>query len=191
MTIKTGPPPFMTRAGFRQRLVVREDWRNARYNDPDGNPTIGVGHLLHPDDETQYWTDAQVEHHLRRDTELAVRGACSVLNTYGQTARAQWVQQSWDDGKVEPRAFALIDLAFNMGPVRLRGFSGMFRAIGRGDWIRAGDELLFINPDATVRKQTPYAAKTGIRAADNAYMLRTGQFPMWPERQPHRAGERP
>lgn len=33
-------------------LAIAEDWRNVVYNDIDGSPTIGVGHLLTPSERT-------------------------------------------------------------------------------------------------------------------------------------------
>lgn len=164
------------------RFIVNEEWRNARYADSLGNPTIGVGHLLHVDDDTtQYWTDSRVAWHLRQDIELAVRNACRAAHDNGLDFLAAALQRNWDHDEIGPTDLALIDMAFTLGAGGLARFHGMWGALKRDNRIRAGDEVLFVDPDAFPAKavSTPYAMQTGHRARDNAYMIRTRTFPDW------------
>jgi lysozyme len=71
---------------------------------------------------------------------------------------------------IEPRRAVIVDLCFNPGPTRLKGFLKMLAAIKRGDWKAAHDELL----------DSLYAKQVKTRATMNASVLLTG---LWPEDQ--------
>ena len=63
---------------------------------------------------------------------------------------------------VRQRAF--VDLCFNLGLPKLRGFVRLLAAAERGDWMAVSDELL----------TSSYAEQVGRRAVTLAAMLRTG-----------------
>lgn len=94
-----------------------------------------------------------------------------------------------------PRQIALMDFAYNNG-----GFSKFPRfvaAVKAGDWQRAHDELLYVNPDAIAKAmakliengaapgvviagrnhRTAYYEQTGKRAETNAYIILHGEMP--------------
>lgn len=64
------------------------------------------------------------------------------------------------------RKIVLIDMAYNLGIVRLSGFKKMLAALDRGDYKLAADEML----------DSRYAAQTKGRARRNAFMMRTGEW---------------
>ncbi len=68
----------------------------------------------------------------------------------------------------DARQNAFIELSFNLGAARLRGFVHMLAAIARKDWETAANELLASKWAGQVKKD---------RAQRLAGMLRTGEFP--------------
>lgn len=67
----------------------------------------------------------------------------------------------------EPRQAALIDMAFNLGQPRLAGFHNMITAVLAGDWDTAAREAL----------DSEWAHQVGVRAVEDAEILRTGNWP--------------
>lgn len=176
-------PMTLPGSAFANLLVHREEWRNKRYIDPRGFPTIGVGHLLHADDDTtQYWSNAQVQHHLEQDIQLAVRGAALAGRDNGLDHLPEIIERRWRQDEIDPVCWALIDMAFGLGRRGLAAFGGLWKALKRTEMVltdgsdRAGDEVLYVSPDADPRVETPYLRQVKGRARDNAQMIRTGRF---------------
>lgn len=117
------------------------------YKDVVGVLTIGYGHNLERGIST-----AAADFLLRDDIDTAVREV--------KAAFAWWWKLN------DARQYVLVDMAFNIGVPRLRGFKKMLAAIERGDYATAAAELL----------DSKYARTVGRRATENARILESGDF---------------
>ena len=63
------------------------------------------------------------------------------------------------------RRAVLMDMLFNMGLLRVSQFKKMFRALRRGDYETASEEML----------DSKWANQVGIRAVELAEMMKTGE----------------
>jgi GH24 family phage-related lysozyme (muramidase) len=116
-----------------------EGWREAPYNDPTNNATIGFGHLIHmgpvtAHDKAEWGTLSQADgiHLLQRDATLA-SNAIDHYITHPLT---------------QPQRDALISFAFNCGGGALNGSVGQAVNAGQdptsalGQWVHSGKTLL-------------------------------------------------
>jgi lysozyme len=116
-----------------------EGWRDAPYNDPTNNATIGFGHLIHmgpvtAHDKAEWGTLSQADgiHLLQRDATLA-SNAIDHYITHPLT---------------QPQRDALISFAFNCGGGALNGSVGQAVNAGQdptstlGQWVHSGKTLL-------------------------------------------------
>lgn len=134
------------RDALRQQLTRHEGVRLLPYVDTAGKVTIGIGRNL---------TDRGItEAEARQFLDADINTALSDLSTF-----------PWFAGLDVVRQRALIDLCFNIGLPRLKGFVKLLAALERHDWDAASVELL----------NSAYAAQVGQRARTLAAMLRTGQ----------------
>ena len=116
-------------------IVANEGWRNNMYLDGNGNPTIGIGHKITPNDRlSSQISDSQVNQLYARDYQTARNGAMASAANHGV---------NWDS--LSPtRQTVLTDMAFNMGAAGgggLDGFNNMWGAIRNQDWATAGKEV--------------------------------------------------
>jgi GH24 family phage-related lysozyme (muramidase) len=128
------------------------------YPDPltRGSPwTIGLGHTGPDVQQDTVWTEDHCWHVFYNDYAVAASAAPGILGV------STWALLE------EPRKAALVDLCFNMGPVKLQGFHHMLDAIRRSDWPEAKAELL----------DSAYATEVKTRAETNATTLLTGEWP--------------
>jgi lysozyme len=128
------------------------------YPDPltGGEPfTIGLGHTGADVKRDSVWPEDQCLHAFAND--YAVAGAAA-LHVVGADV---WARLN------EARRAVLTDMAFNIGPARLRGFVKMLAAIRTGDWTEAAAQML----------DSAYARQVKRRAQTNAKTLLTGEMP--------------
>lgn len=72
----------------------------------------------------------------------------------------------------QARKNVILDLLFNMGISKLRGFPFMLRCLKIGDWERASLELMYGNVEKGILSH--YYQQVGQRAIDNVEKLRKG-----------------
>lgn len=149
------------------------------YPDSLGNPTAGIGHLMPPG--TKIGTPI-TEHQSRawfaEDFDEAYAAALVFLIVRGGgAASADEMKRQWNADDLDSRHAALIDVAFVLGSSKLLKFEGLGRAWKAKDWERAGEELLFVDPDARPLKRTPYHEEDKYRARDNGYRIDTNEEP--------------
>ena len=136
---------------LRRQLIVHEGYRRTPYHCTAGILTIGIGRNL--DDvgidreEARYLLDRDIA---RATDDLASFGWFHVLDVIRQRA--------------------LIDMRFQLGPSRFRGFAKMIAALARQDYAMAAAEAL---DSKWARFDTPGRAQTV------AAMLRTGDVAAW------------
>jgi len=136
----------------KARVRGSERLRLKVYTDTTGNPTIGWGHKLLPDETLTEIGSLCAERMLNVDFDKHVAGALT--------------HPCWSDDLAVGRQAALIDIAYNMGPDWWREFTITTEHMKNGRWDAAGDTLLV----------SKYANQVRQRAVDNATMLRTGEF---------------
>lgn len=128
---------------IRDYIKSHEGFRDSVYNDTSGVPTIGWGHNLH-----KKLSKNILERIFEFDLEEAYS---SVYDTVGPI--------SMQDGY---RYIAIVDMMFNLGQNKFSEFKKMIEAIKNKDWEKAADEAL----------NSRWARQVGIRAVNDAYMLR-------------------
>jgi len=118
--------------------------------------TIGVGRNIDPgDDEVSQGlglSEDEIDYLLENDI---IRVAQELHSEY-----------SWFPGLDEARRDAMVDISFNLGQTRLRGFRNALAAMGEGDWEEASEQFL----------DSRWAVQVGDRAAELAEMIRTGEY---------------
>ncbi|MDY0274783.1 MAG: glycoside hydrolase family protein [Desulfomicrobium sp.] len=139
-----------------EELIIDEGIRLRRYKCTAGVWTIGVGHVilisdnLGPDEAVSLeWCGRT----LRQDI-LKAWSACVKIFSI-------WTLEQM----TEPRQRALVNMAFQLGETKLRGFKKMIAAINAGDWETAKKECL----------DSKYATQAKKRAQRVAEVLRTGK----------------
>ena len=120
-------------------ITKEEGSRNKAYKDSKGLWTIGVGHLIKPDEQhliTATLTDEQVEELLRNDLKW-----CS-----------EAVESSVKVPLTQPQFDALYSLCFNIGETAFRK-STVVRKLNENDLKGAADAILMWNKPAVLQKR--------------------------------------
>jgi lysozyme len=104
------------------QLALHEGRRAKPYTDTVGKLTIGVGRNL----TDKGLSDSEIDYLLMND----IRECTDDLKTF------LW----WDDLD-EVRRNVLIDMRFNLGPSRFRGFKATLAAVAMGDYVTASDQM--------------------------------------------------
>ncbi len=136
-----------------QKLInmIRSDegFINRLYVDSEGFRTIGIGFCLDkaalPEPVAFYWCGFILDGLRER-----INNNQSIGQTYKQLS--------------EPRQWAVINMAYQMGVSGLCGFLNMWDALDRGDYEKAAEEAL----------DSVWARQTKKRAGRIAEILRTG-----------------
>ena len=131
-----------------QLIKRHEGLRLKPYADTEGHLTIGYGRALN----IVGISDDEAEMMLRHD----------VANAVGKLSRLDWFR-SLD----EVRAAALVDMAFNLGWLKLLGFTHFLDAVKRKDFETAAREMI----------DSRWAGQVGTRATELAGMIREGAWP--------------
>ena len=129
------------------------------YEDIFGNPTVGVGFLL---------TRADAPALLQRcgaNYQRVVGGLDDLteaqsrwLLQYCAIEVVEWLTQIFPlfNAFTQPRQVALLDMGFNLGETKFRGFKEMIACILAGDWAGAADQALHSHWAAEVPSRAAY-----------------------------------
>lgn len=112
-----------------------------------GNLTIGIGHNL-------------------SGRPLSDRAMAQILDDDYEEALRDLVGFAWFKGLNDARRAALLDLRFNVGATRFRGFERMIAALENGNFVAAAIEMF----------DSKWARQVGERAQDDSNLLRTGDW---------------
>jgi lysozyme len=140
--------------------IQEEGFRGKKYKDSRGINTIGIGFNLQDSSiramipkDVLYGRRAMTKEEavviFKKAYSKAIAGARSVA------------QNSWDKMSEHQRK-ALIDLTYNMGYTKVRGFDKMVDAIHKKDWERASKEML----------NSKYAEQVPNRARRNSILIK-------------------
>ena len=136
-------------------IKASEGCRLTAYRDTRGVLTIGWGYTGQDVVEGMTWTQEQADAALLERYDIACEDA------------AHCVGLGWGD-PTKPRPAAIIDMAYNLGRIRLGMFHHMIAALQAEDWQTAEVEAL----------SGPWHAQVGRRANRDADILLTGNWPI-------------
>jgi len=118
--------------------------------------TIGVGRNIDAGDNGRSrglgLSDDEVDYLLRNDIDRVTEELDD--------------EYSWFAGLNNARSDAMIDISFNLGQTRLRGFRKALEAMESGDWEEAGKQFL----------DSRWADQVGNRATELTEIIRTGEY---------------
>lgn len=139
-----------------ERLIKEgEGFRENQYMDTTGHRTIGYGYNV-DEPRVRKLLGANTQH---IPQEVADRLLPQLIGTAENDARA-YMGSGFDQLSPERRA-VLVDMSYNLGGNKLRGFHDMQAALNAGDWKRAGAEMMDSN----------YAKQTKGRAVRNSDLM--------------------
>jgi len=127
--------------------------RHALYKCPAGKWTIGWGHNLEDNGVPETIAIALLE--------------CDLAQAISDLRRSQFVSNSTWELLGDVRQNVLIEMCFNLGISRLRGFKKMAAALAAGDFVAAAIEMM----------NSAWYKQTGERAFRLVLMMETGEWP--------------
>jgi lysozyme len=136
----------MDRERLRGQLMLHEGLRRFPYTDTVGKLTIGVGRNL-------------------TDVGLSASESMFLLDNDIEECLKDLSTFPWFDGLGDVRQRVIVDMRFNLGPNKFRGFKNTLAAVARGDYHAA----------ATGMSRSLWARQVGRRAVRLATMMRTGE----------------
>ena len=135
---------------LREMLRRHEGVRNFVYMCSEGYETIGVGRNIA--DSGLGLSDDEVDYLLDND----IKRVREELND----------EYYWFGALNDARQEAMIDISFNLGQTRLRGFKKALDAMSTEDFDRAADEFM----------DSKWSEQVGNRATEVTEMIRTGEY---------------
>ena len=118
--------------------------------------TIGVGRNIDAGDNGRSrglgLSDDEVDYLLRNDIDRVVEELDD--------------EYSWFAGLNDARSDAMVDISFNLGQTRLRGFRKALEAMEFGDWEEASKQFL----------DSRWSEQVGNRATELTEIIRTGEY---------------
>ena len=133
-----------------EMLRKHEGVRDKVYLCSAGYETIGVGRNISEDGLGL--SDDEIDYLLNNDIK---RGREELTEEY-----------YWFAGLDEARQDAMIDISFNLGQTRLRGFVKSLEAMAREDFDTAADEFM----------DSKWSDQVGDRAVEVTEIIRTGEY---------------
>jgi len=135
----------------RHEGEVITNGRHVSYKCPAGHWTIGIGRNIDPESGIGL-SDDEVDYLLQNDIERCIKELSSEYAWFGDL----------DDVRRE----AVINIFFNLGATRFRGFKNAIAAMEEGEYARASTEFL----------DSRWAKQVGGRALELADIIRTGEY---------------
>ena len=141
---------------LRDTLNRHEGFELEVYLDSEGNPTVGRGHLVLPEDNLKVGdtiTEEQAEAFYEKDIDNARQVA------------ENFVPNVWGDLS-QQRQNVLTNMSFNLGGPRLNKFEGLKGALQVGDYNLASDEMM----------DSIWSGQVGRRADNLAYRMENDKW---------------
>ena len=136
---------------LREMLKRHEGVRTHAYEDHLGYVTVGVGRCL-DENVGLGLSDEEIDYLLMNDIHTCRRELESAYD--------------WFEDLDSVRQEALIDLSFNIGQTRLRGFVKALGHMADGNYTEAGDEFY----------DSKWATQVGDRALEICQMIKSGEY---------------
>lgn len=135
----------------RHEGVVKTNGRHVAYKCSAGYWTLGIGRNVDPNGGTGL-SDDEVDYLLENDIERVIKELSSEYRWFNQL----------DDVRKD----AMIDISFNLGATRLRGFKNALAAMESADYKTAAQEFL----------DSKWSRDVKGRSTELAYMIETGEY---------------
>lgn len=135
----------MNRERLKNLLILHENLKLKVYKDSLGIETIGVGRNI-------------------RDKGISLNTALQMLDEDIDECYEDLQTFSWFNALDDIRQEVLLDMRFNLGPTRFRGFKNTLRAVEEGRYSDAASSML----------ASKWAKQVKTRATRLAKMMETG-----------------
>jgi len=157
-----------------KQLRVHEGYRKMPYKDSKGIDTVGIGRNLR-DVGIPEWSGTSRDVYKTGVTEEEAEAFALNDSKLMESALEKKLPYFKTLNGVRQRV--LIDMAFNMGVRKLGQFVSMFDGLGKRDFNKAADNMLFNFNKKTGKKtgKTGYSKDVGKRATRLSNMMRTGR----------------
>lgn len=137
---------MITETQIMEMIKQHEGYRNTVYLDTEGIPTVGYGHALHVGSPFPPHASQEL---FRMDYNFACQDYVKLDLELDNVRRA-----------------VIIDMLFNLGLSKLKGFRKMLAALRVGDYEKAADEML----------DSKWSRQVKNRVVRLSKMMRTGEF---------------
>ena len=135
----------------RHEGVVKTNGRHVAYKCSAGYWTLGIGRNVDPNGGIGL-SDDEVDYLLENDIERVLKELSSEYRWFNQL----------DDVRKD----AMIDISFNLGATRLRGFKNALAAMESADYTTAAKEFL----------DSKWSRDVKGRSTELAHMIETGEY---------------
>ena len=135
----------------RHEGEVKTNGRHVAYKCPEGYWTVGIGRNVDPENGIGL-SDEEVDFLLENDIVRVIKELSS--------------EYDWFNDLDDVRKDAMIDIAFNLGATRLRGFRRALAAMEAANYKTAAVEFL----------DSKWAKQVGGRALELTDMIATGEY---------------
>ena len=135
----------------RHEGEVKTNGRHVAYKCPEGYWTVGIGRNIDPENGIGL-SDEEVDFLLEHDIARVIKELAT--------------EYSWFNGLDDVRKDAMIDISFNLGATRLRGFRRALTAMEAGNYTEASTEFL----------DSRWAKQVGGRALELTDMIASGEY---------------
>lgn len=132
-TIEADKKKEMTAVGD---LIKSEGYRRDVYKDTVGKLTGGVGHLITEKDIKEFdpsWSDEQKDEYWSMKFKEDLERTEKIVQDLIKEKNLQVGKEQYE---------VLIEMAFNLGPNRFKGFKEMLKGLATGDYEKAADEMI-------------------------------------------------
>lgn len=147
----------------RNLILKHEGMRLVSYKDSLGYPTIGIGFLLSRKNARSRLEQVGVTTFV--PLRITEEQALALLDLDISDALTD-LRIMFDDFDTlsDNRKAVLVDMYYNLGGIRLRGFVHFIAAVRKGLWQEAGSQML----------QSDWSKQVGARAVEDQNLLVTG-----------------
>ena len=148
-------------------LLMHEEERFHVYDDIYGIPSIGVGFNLTRADAPSLCEQCGANYQrLLGGLDVLTPTQSRWLLRFCEIEVIQWLTQIFPDFTrfTQPRQVALVDMGFNLGETKFRGFKEMIGCIIAGDWAGAASQAM----------HSQWATEVPSRAEYDVGLLRAG-----------------
>ena len=135
----------------RHEGEVKTNGRHVAYKCSAGYWTLGIGRNIDPENGIGL-SDEEVDFLLENDIARVIKELAT--------------EYSWFNGLDDVRKDAMIDISFNLGATRLRGFRRALTAMEAGNYTEASTEFL----------DSRWAKQVGGRALELTDMIASGEY---------------
>ncbi len=149
-------------------LHKEEGYRQFPYLDTKGKLTVGIGMNL---DSGKYSKEDVARY---KSVGISLQEALSELSQEVHFLDIQLAKNGVYNQLDDVRKAVLVDMVYNMGLMKVYGFSNMWKALHDKEYVQAANEMLWNDKAKTIKTQ--YYKDVKKRAENLARMMQTGEW---------------